>query len=423
MSRTANSNSLQILAGHVDQDRLWQRHLDMASIGATALGGVHRLPFSKEDAESRRLFLSWASTRGFAAEMDDFGNIFVRREGTEKNLDPVVSGSHSDTQPNGGRFDGIYGVLAAFEALEAIDDAGIATRRPIEAVIWTAEEADAQFGVGCLGSQAYANPSKLPKLMEIRNNQNIPVKQALAELLADHPRVGHRAFKSPIAYYVEAHIEQGPELEARDKTIGIVTAIQGHRSFKVQVTGEAGHAGNTPERLRKDALVAAMQIYNELRKVFHDPSDVVRFTVGEMDVVPNAMAVIPGSATFTIDFRHPEPETLKLLGDQIAVVARDNAGPCDVKVSELRNTSPVAFKGIVPETILKAVENLDYSHMHLPSGAGHDARYIAEICPAGMIFIPCWRGISHNEAESATLSDVTAGARVLACTLVELANL
>jgi beta-ureidopropionase / N-carbamoyl-L-amino-acid hydrolase len=412
-----------MVAGHVDQNRLWQRHLDMASIGATARGGVHRLPFSKEDAESRRLFLSWASARGFGAEMDDFGNIFVRREGTERTLDPVVSGSHSDTQPNGGRFDGIYGVLAAFEALEAIDVAGIATRRPIEAVIWTAEEADAQFGVGCLGSQAYANPAKLPKLMEIRNNQNIPVKQALAELMEDHPRVGHRAFKSPIAYYVEAHIEQGPELEARDKTIGIVTAIQGHRSFKVQVTGEAGHAGNTPEQLRKDALVAAMQIFSELRKVFHDPSDVIRFTVGEMDVVPNAMAVIPGSATFTIDFRHPELETLKLLGDKIAVVARENAGPCDVKVSELRNTSPVAFRGIVPETILKAVENLDYSYMYLPSGAGHDARYIAEMCPVGMIFIPCWHGVSHNEAESATLYDMTAGTRVLARTLVELANM
>ncbi|MGT2465813.1 M20 family metallo-hydrolase [Mesorhizobium atlanticum] len=418
-----NSNSLHLVAGHVDRERLWQRHLDMASIGATPLGGVHRLPFSKQDAQSRRLFLSWAHARGFGTEMDDFGNIFVRREGTERNLEPVVSGSHSDTQPNGGRFDGIYGVLAAFEALEAIDDAGIATRRAIEAVIWTAEEADAQFGVGCLGSQAYARPSKLPELLEIRDNRNIPVKQALAELLEDHPRVEHREFRSPIAYYVEAHIEQGPELEAREKTIGIVTAIQGHRSFRIQVIGEAGHAGNTPERLRKDALVAAMQIFSKLRKVFHDPDDVVRFTVGEMDVVPNAMAVIPGSVTFTIDFRHPDPEALRSLGDQIAIVARENAGRCDVTVSELRHSSPVIFKGPVSDAILKATESLDYSYMALPSGAGHDARYIAELAPAGMIFIPCWRGISHNEAESAKLEDMVAGARVLAQTLVELANL
>lgn len=423
MSGIMNSNSLHLLAGHVDRERLWQRHLDMASIGATPLGGVHRLPFSKEDAESRRLFLSWAHARGFGTEMDDFGNIFVRREGTEGNLEPVVSGSHSDTQPNGGRFDGIFGVLAAFEALEAIDDAGIATRRPIEAVIWTAEEADAQFGVGCLGSQAYARPSKLSELLEIRNSQKIPVKQALAALLEDQPRVDRREFRSPIAYYVEAHIEQGPVLEEREKTIGIVTAIQGHRSFRIQVTGEAGHAGNTPERLRKDALVAAIQIFSELRKVFHDPDDIVRFTVGEMDVVPNAMAVIPGSVTFTIDFRHPDPETLRSLGDQITVVARENAGRCDVTVSELRYSSPVSFKGPVSDAILKATESLDYSYMALPSGAGHDARYIAEVAPAGMIFIPCWRGISHNEAESAKVEDMVAGTQVLARTLVELANL
>jgi len=166
-----------------------------------------------------------------------------------------------------------------------------------------------------------------------------------------------------------------------------------------------------------------MQIFSELRKVFHDPSDVVRFTVGEMDVVPNAMAVIPGSVTFTIDFRHPDPETLQSLGDQIAVVARANAGKCEATVSELRHSSPVIFKGPVPEAILKAVESLDYSFMALPSGAGHDARYIAELAPAGMIFIPCWRGISHNEAESAKLCDMAAGTRVLANTLVALANL
>ncbi|WP_054313332.1 M20 family metallo-hydrolase [Mesorhizobium sp. 1M-11] len=423
MPVNANSNSLDTLAGHVDQYRLWQRHLDMARIGATPLGGVHRLPFSKEDIQSRRLFLSWADARGFASMMDDFGNLFVRREGSESGLAPVVSGSHSDTQPNGGRFDGIYGVLAAFEALEAIDDAGIVTRRPIEVVIWTAEEADAQFGVGCLGSQAHADPDKLPQLMAIRNNQDISVGTSLAEFLDDHPRVSHRQFRSPIAYYVEAHIEQGPELEAQGKTIGIVTAIQGHRSFKVQIVGEASHAGATPERLRKDALVAAMEIFSELRKVFHDPQDIVRFTVGEMDVAPGAMAVVPGSVTFTIDFRHPDPDILRTLGDQIAVVAREKAGRCEASVSELRHSSPVQFTGPVPDAILKAVESLNYSRMFLPSGAGHDARYIAELAPAGMIFIPCWRGISHNEAESAELRDMVAGVNVLANTLVQLANL
>jgi N-carbamoyl-L-amino-acid hydrolase len=354
--------------------------------------------------------------------MDDLGNIFVRRAGTDYSAHPVMSGSHSDTQPKGGRFDGIYGVLAAFEALEAIEDAGIQTKRPIEAVIWTAEEADARFGVGCLGSQAYADPTKLSNLLETRDNDGITVKQALADMMVAHPNLKRRPLKTPVAYYVEAHIEQGPELEAKGKTIGIVTAIQGHRGFKVEVIGEAGHAGNTPERLRKDALVTTMRIFSELRNVFNDPSDTVRFTIGQMDVVPNAMAVIPGYVAFTIDFRHPDEVTLRNLGDQIEGVAQANAGECDVKVTELRQARPVHFEGIVPETILAATERLGYPHMHIPSGAGHDARYIAEIASTGMIFIPCWRGVSHNEAENATPHDLLAGTRVLANTLVALAN-
>lgn len=414
--------TIEEIAAHVDEARLWNRHLEMAKIGGTPAGGVHRLPFTPEDTASRRLFLSWANARGFSAEIDDFGNIFVRRAGIDNTAPPVISGSHSDTQPSGGRFDGIYGVLAAFEALEAIEDAGVRTKRPIEAVIWTAEEADARFGVGCLGSQAYADPSKFPALLEKKDKDGVTVKEALLEMMNDHPNLERRPLKTPLSYYVEAHIEQGPELEAKGKTIGIVTAIQGHRGFKVEVIGEAGHAGNTPERLRKDALVAAMQIFGELRKVFHDPSDTVRFTVGRMDVIPNAMAVIPGYVAFTIDFRHPDEATLTTLGDQIEVVVRANAGRCEVKVTEIRRERPLPFKGVVPEAILAATKRLGYPYMHIPSGAGHDARYIAQISPAGMIFIPCWRGISHNETESATPHDVAAGARVLANTLIALAN-
>lgn len=414
--------TVEEIATHVKETRLWNRHLEMAKIGGTPAGGVHRLPFTPEDTASRRLFLTWANARGFNTEMDDFGNVFVRRAGTDNALSPVISGSHSDTQPSGGRFDGIYGVLAAFEALEAMEDAGIETKRPIEAVIWSAEEADARFGVGCLGSQAYADPAKLSTLLEKRDNDGITVKQALAEMMNEHPTLKRRPLKTPIAYYVEAHIEQGPELEAKEKTIGIVTGIQGHRGFRVEVIGEAGHAGNTPERLRKDALVGAMRIFNELRKVFHDSSDTVRFTIGRMDIVPNAMAVIPGYVAFTIDFRHPDEGALRELGDQVDVVAHANAGLCEVKVTELRRERPIGFKGVVPETILAATKRLGYSYMHIPSGAGHDARYIAEISPTGMIFIPCWRGISHNEAESATPQDLAAGARVLANTLAGLAN-
>ena len=406
----------------INEARLWQRHLEMAKIGATPAGGVQRLPFTPEDTISRRLILDWAQARGFTATGDDFGNLFIRRSGTDNAAAPVVSGSHSDTQPKGGRFDGIYGVLAAFEALEAIDDAGIKTKRPIEAVIWTAEEADAQFGVGCLGSQAYADPSKLPTLLEKQDKDGVTVRQALAEMMEHHPKVKRRPLKSPIGYYVEAHIEQGPELEAQGKTIGVVTGIQGIRGFKIEVTGEAAHAGNTPEKLRKDALLTAVRIIGELRKVFHDPKDIVRFTIGSMEISPNAMGVVPGYTAFTIDFRHPDEATLGSLGDQIEAVAQAYASPCHVKVSELRRDSPVHFNGVVPDTILDVTKQLGYPYMQIPSGAGHDARYIAEISPVGMIFIPCWRGLSHNEAEDATPRDVAAGAQVLTNTLITLAN-
>src|SRR5262245_6188531 len=254
------------IAMHVNEARLWDRHIDMAKIGATAGGGVHRLPFTSEDVESRRLFLSWAMTRGFSAEMAEFANLFVRRAGSDATALPVVSGSHIDTQPMGGRFDGIYGVLAALEALEVMEDTGIVTKRPVEAVIWTAEEADAQFGIGCLGAQAYSDPSKLSTLLGTRDGNGATVGEALARMMTEHPKLQRRPLRSPFDSYVETHIEQGPRLEAERKTIGVVSAIHGQRWFKIDVTGEAAHAGNTPERLRKDALVAPVRIFTALRE-------------------------------------------------------------------------------------------------------------------------------------------------------------
>ncbi|MSO92807.1 MAG: Zn-dependent hydrolase [Rhodospirillales bacterium] len=409
------------IAAYIDEARLWSRHVEMAKIGATPAGGVHRLAFTPEDTLSRRLLLGWADARGFQSQIDDLGNIFIRRAGIDADAAPVISGSHIDTQPKGGRFDGIYGILAAFEVLEAMDDAGVKTRRPVEAVVWSAEESG-RFDIGCLGSQAFVDPSKLPAIFEKRDGDGTSVRDAVAAMKRGLPKLGQRAFRSPVAYCVEAHIEQGPELEAQGKTIGVVTAIQGQRFFKIEVVGEAGHAGNTPERLRKDAVTATIPIIAGLRKLFHDPADIVRFTIGRIDVVPNAMAVIPGYVMFTIDFRHPDEATLTRLGGQIETVAREHAGPCDVKVTEIRRSKTTYFEGVVPETILAATERLGYSYMHMPSGAGHDCRYLAEMCPTGMIFIPCWKGISHNEAEDATPADVAAGARVLAETLVSLAN-
>jgi N-carbamoyl-L-amino-acid hydrolase len=410
------------LAASVNGSRLWDRHMAMAEVGGTPRGGVHRLPFSAEDTASRRLLLSWAEARGFSAQMDDFANIFVRRAGLDEAAPPVMSGSHLDTQPLGGKFDGVFGVLAAFEALEALEDACVQTKRSVEAVVWSAEEADAGFGIGCLGSQVYADPTKLLPLSQIVDNKGTTVREALERMLRDHPKLPRRDFRAPISSYVEAHIEQGPALESGGHTIGIVTAIHGQRWFEVELFGEAGHAGNFPEKLRRDALLAAVQIIAELRALFYDPSDIVRFTIGRLEVDPNALAVIPGYVSFTIDFRHPDEEVLSELGDKVAVVAAKNRGPCEVKVSEIRRSRTTPFAGIVPKAILAATTNLRLPYCHIASGAGHDARYIAELCPTGMIFIPCWRGISHNELENASPNDVAAGARVLAETLLVLAN-
>lgn len=418
----SGSPTVGTVSSRVNETRLWDRHMEMAKIGATPAGGVHRLAFTPEDTKARALLLGWAAERGFSCLADDLGNIFVRRSGSDPNAAPVISGSHIDTQPKGGRFDGIYGILAAFEALEAMEEAGIKTRRPVEAVVWSAEEGGGRFEMGCMGSQVYADPTKLPSMLERKDKDGTTVKDAIAGMMKSLPKLGRRPLKSPVAYCVEAHIEQGPELEALGKTIGIVTAIQGSRKFKVEVTGEAGHAGNTSMKNRKDAAAAAIAIMANLQKIFHDPEDVVRFTIGRIDIVPNAMGVIPGYAMFTIDFRHPDEETLARLGDQIEVVSREHVGPCAVKVTQIRRARTTQFKSPVPDAVLAATQRLGYSHMHIPSGAGHDVRYIAEICPAGMIFIPCWRGISHNETEDATPADVAAGARVLTETLVDLAN-
>ena len=406
----------------VDENRLWARHVEMAKIGATTRGGVHRLALTPEDAEARGLLLAWTRERGFACFIDDIGNMFIRRPGRDGNAAPVMSGSHIDSQPTGGRFDGIYGVLAAFEALEAMEEAGVATRRPVEAVVWSAEEGGARFDQGCIGSQVYTDPSKLEKMLARKGIDEVTFDEALAQVKATLPQLPHRALASPVAYFIEAHIEQGPELEATNTTIGIVTGIHGSRRFTIEVEGEYAHAGTTSRKRRKDALAAAAAMVVALGRLMEDPADVVRFTVGRLDVSPNSMAAVPGHVLFTIDLRHPDEDVLTRLGDQIEAICREHAGPCTVTVTETRRAPSKAFQGIVPDTILAAARRCGYRHMLIPSGAGHDARYLADRCPSGMVFVPCEKGISHSEAENATAPDLAAGARVLAEALVELAN-
>ncbi|MBI1778258.1 MAG: hydantoinase/carbamoylase family amidase [Proteobacteria bacterium] len=409
-------------AALVDEARLWRRHMEMAKLGATPKGGVRRPALTSDDNRARALLAEWGAAIGFTSAIDPIGNFFVRREGSEATALPVVSGSHTDTQPSGGKFDGIYGVLAALEAMEAIERAGIKTRRPIEAAVWTSEEGGSRFQLGCLGSSVFAGATPLADALAAKDYDGVSVATAIEETRRAVPMAADRALGFPLSAFVEAHIEQGPELEAVGKTIGIVTVIQGARRFLIEVTGEDGHAGTVKRALRKDAFLAAIRMAAALERHFHDPEDVVRFTIGRFVVTPNAPAVIPGRVIFTVDFRHPEPSVLDRLGDGVARICEAAKGPCGVKVEQTSATKPVHFSGLVPDLVEAAARRLKLPAMRMLSGAGHDSIYLNRCCPTGMIFVPCEKGISHSEIENAAPSDLAAGARVLAEVLVELAN-
>src|SRR5260370_24076824 len=310
--------SAEKAAASVDEKRLWQRHMAMAKLGGTPRGGVRRLALDANDNEARRVLVEWARGLGFTAALDPVGNLFIRREGSARDAEPVLSGSHTDTQPSGGKFDGIDGVLAAWEALEAIERAGITTRRPLEAVVWTCEEGGARFPMGTMGSGGFVGLKPLADILKVTDDAGITVGEALAATRAALPGVPERKLGFPVAAFLEAHIEQGPELEAKGDTIGIVTGIQGARRFLVEIEGEDAHAGTTSRARRKDALSAAVAMAGALEKDFHDdPTDTGRFTVGRFRVQPDAPAVVPGPALFTIDFRHPRGPVLPRLRDPI----------------------------------------------------------------------------------------------------------
>jgi N-carbamoyl-L-amino-acid hydrolase len=405
----------------VRQDRLWLHHLEMASIGATGRGGVNRQALTPEDTEARLRLLAWAAARGFSTSVDAIGNVFIRRDGEDPGASPVVAGSHLDTQPAGGNFDGVYGVLAAFEVLEAVADVGIMTTRPLEAVVWTNEEG-ARFQPTTMGSAVFAGALPLETALAATDTAGVSVTQALTEAVQRLAILQPRAFRFPMAAYLEAHIEQGPILEATHHTIGIVSGIQGLRWFRVEVTGEEAHAGTTPRRIRKDALVAAVRMVTALQELMYDTADTVRFTVGRFEVTPNSPNTVPGRVLFTIDLRHPSAEVLSALGDQVEATCRAQAQGCGVAVTETLFSPPVEFDPAIRDLLRQTATRQAQVHMDMVSGATHDAKYMADLYPSGMLFIPCHGGISHNEAESATPSDLVAGTRILAEVMLTLAS-
>ncbi len=405
----------------IDADRLWCRQTEMDTVGATPAGGVHRLALGAEDIDAHRRLHDWATARGWTVTLDDIGNMFLRREGTVPSLPPVASGSHTDSQPMAGRFDGMFGVLAAFEALETIDDAGIETRHPIEVAIWNNEEGP-RFTPACMGSAAYAGVQQLDKMRAVQDPDGITMGACVDGLKAALPDTGHRELGEPFAAFIEAHIEQGITLEGNGNVIGVVTGMQGYRRFRVEVTGQDAHSGTTPRSRRKDAFVAATEMAVALRQAFIDESDTMRFTIGRFEVLPGGISVVPGRVLFTIDMRHPSSETLAAEGDRVAGICAGLKGECEVSVTEFINSASMEFPEDMRAGIEAAATARGYPNQRIYSAASHDARHISRLGPAGMIFIPCWEGISHNEAESATKDDCAAAAQVISDVLIGLAE-
>ncbi|WP_225769062.1 M20 family metallo-hydrolase [Inquilinus sp. Marseille-Q2685] len=400
--------------------RLLRRLDELAAFGATPAGGVDRQALSQPEIAARRYVLDIAAGRGFRSFVDPIGNLFLRREGTDPSLPPVVAGSHLDSQPRGGRYDGALGVMAALECLEAIDDAGLIHRPPVEVVAWTNEEGS-RFAPGAMGSMAYSGARPLAELLASRDAEGIAVADALPAALAATPEAEPRPLGAPLAAYLELHIEQGPVLEAEGIPVGIVTGIQGARWLEVTVSGEAGHAGTTPEAFRKDAFVAAQRIIAELRAALADPEDRTRFTIGRFALHPGSVNTIPAEATFSIDLRHPEEDRLDALETAVRSIVAERAAPCRAVIRPLLTIPGRRFPDRITGLCAEAVRECGFPERRLVSGAFHDAQFIAGICPSGMIFVPCRGGISHNEAEHVEPEHAVAGTRVLLAALLRLA--
>jgi len=402
----------------VNGERLWASLMELARIGATPKGGVCRLAASDLDGEARRLFIRWCEEAGCTVAVDAIGNIFARRPG-RNDLPPVMTGSHLDTQPTGGRFDGAYGVMAGLEIARTLNDLGYETEAPIEIVAWTNEEGS-RFSPAMVGSGAFAGVFGLDQALATPDN-NTPAITLGGELarigFAGPAPVGGRE----VAAYFEAHIEQGPILEAAGLPVGVVTGAQGQRWYEITVTGQEAHAGPTPMPRRRDALVGAARIIDAVNRIGHAHAPHACATVGFVQVSPNSRNTIPGRVFLTVDFRNPEDAVLTQMDRELraACAAAAASQHLETAVEEFWYFPPTPFDPALVGRVRDAAATQGYAHQDITSGAGHDAVYMARIAPTAMIFVPCVGGISHNEIEDAKPEDLTAGCNVLLNAVLE----
>lgn len=404
----------------INGDRLWDAIMTLAKIGATAKGGVKRLALSDLDKEGRDLVVSWGKQAGLSITVDKIGNVFMRRAGRNPALPPVVSGSHIDTQPTGGKFDGNYGVLAALEVVRTLNDHNIQTEAPIEVAFWTNEEGS-RFVPVMMGSGVFAKAFTLEHAYAAVDTEGKSVGDELK-------RIGYVGEQEPgdhpIGAYFEAHIEQGPILEDQDKVIGVVPAVLGLSWYDCVVTGMEAHAGPTPMALRKDALQVATRIMQEVVAIANRYQPYGRGTVGYVQVFPNSRNVIPGEVKFSIDLRNVSGELLQQMHEEMVAFidkTRDES-KLGITLERVSHYPPCPFHPECVDAVRKATATLGYPAMDVVSGAGHDAIYMARLAPSGMIFVPCKDGISHNEIEDAQAPHLEAGGNVLLHAMLERAG-
>jgi N-carbamoyl-L-amino-acid hydrolase len=406
----------------VNADRLWERLMTLAQIGATPAGGVNRQALSGEEIAAWRQVIAWAEASGLVASTDDAGNLFITLRGSDPGALPLLSGSHLDSQPTGGKFDGVYGVAAALEVLAVLAEQGLRPRCDLVAVAWMNEEGS-RFAPGMMGSEVFAGVRELAALREVRDAGGVAVGSALDALHAAFPNLPRRRPGFAFEAYVEAHIEQGPVLEAAGATIGVVTGIQGKKTYEVEVRGDKGHAGTLAMAERRDALAAFARIAVALYAEIGGHDALVKFTIGQLRIEPNAPSVVPERAVMRIDLRHPDATTLDVLGARLVALCEAHAAPCGVRVNPLVDAPGNGFDAALQDGIEAAAGRLDLPSLRLLSAAGHDARHMAPLAPSAMVFIPCRGGVSHAEHEWAEPAHVAAGADVLLQVLARRAGL
>ncbi|TLU70072.1 Zn-dependent hydrolase [Enterobacter sp. MF024] len=394
----------------VNADRLWSTLEMMAQIGGTPAGGVTRLALSDEDRIARNLLRDWALEAGFTCEVDSMGNMFIRRAGKNPALAPVMTGSHVDSQPLGGNYDGIYGVLAGLELLRTLNDREVETERDIVLVNWTNEEG-ARFAPAMLASGVWAGQLSEEFAYARMDSKKVTVRDAL-EAIGYRGERPARAF--PIHACYELHIEQGPILEDEAIDIGLVRAAMGQRWFTITLDGFAAHAGTTPMHSRRDALTAFAELALKVEEIGYQHTPDGRATIGMANVTPNSRNVVPSRVVCSVEFRHPQSEALEAMEAALHQAAADlSARGVSANVERIFDYAPITFDEACLARTENAVAALGYSSKSMVSGAGHDTCYVSKIAPASMIFIPCVKGISHNEAEKILPEWSEKGANVL----------